>query len=502
VWAVGRYYNYANVYETLILHWDGSLWSIVPSPSPGTGTNSLQGVAAVSANDVWAVGFYGGSGMGRSLTMHWDGSAWNVTPTPEIGTDGNMLLAVDAASGDDVWAVGSYDVPSNGSHTLVLHWDGSSWAVVPSPSVGTDNNQLYGISVISANDIWAVGYHVNSSSAGRTLILHWNGSIWEIIPSPNVGNDYNQLYGVDAASDNDAWAVGTYVSNGLNVSLVMHWDGSIWSVTPSPNVGIGDMHLGGVATVSTHDAWIIGAYYGATHEDRTLVERYGPCQSACSLSFEDVPPNNDFYSYIECLACQGIIGGYPCGGSGEPCNPTNDPYFRPGNNVTRGQFAKIIANAAGFNETPGAQQYEDVVPGSTFYNFIWRLSDRGYINGYPCGGAGEPCGSNNLPYFRPNSNISRGQIAKIDSNAAGYNDTPGAQRYEDVLPGSTFYDFIWRLSDRGLVNGYPCGGTGEPCGPNNLPYFRPSANATRGQASKIVSNTFFPNCQTHGSIEK
>jgi subtilisin family serine protease len=214
----------------------------------------------------------------------------------------------------------------------------------------------------------------------------------------------------------------------------------------------------------------------------------------CTISFEDVPVGSTFYPYIQCLACQGIINGYPCGGDGEPCNPANDPYFRPGNNVTRGQFAKIASNSAGFNEPPGAQQYEDVAVGSTFFDFVWRLSDRGYINGYPCGGPGEPCGSDNLPYFRPNANVTRGQLSKIDANAAGFDETPGAQQYEDVLPGSTFYDFIWRLSDRGIINGYPCGGNGEPCGPNNLPYFRPGANATRGQASKIVSNTFFPTC--------
>jgi hypothetical protein len=214
----------------------------------------------------------------------------------------------------------------------------------------------------------------------------------------------------------------------------------------------------------------------------------------CTISFEDVPVGSTFYPFIQCLACQGIINGYPCGGPGEPCNPANDPYFRPGNNVTRGQFAKIASNSAGFNEPPGAQQYEDVAVGSTFFDFVWRLSDRGYINGYPCGGPGEPCGSDNLPYFRPNANVTRGQLSKIDANAAGFNETPGAQQYEDVLPGSTFYDFIWRLSDRGIINGYPCGGNGEPCGPTNLPYFRPGANATRGQASKIVSNTFFPAC--------
>jgi hypothetical protein len=216
--------------------------------------------------------------------------------------------------------------------------------------------------------------------------------------------------------------------------------------------------------------------------------------TACALTFSDVPVGSTFYPYITCLACQGIINGYPCGGPGEPCGGNNDPYFRPGNSVTRGQLSKIVSDSAGFSDPQPTQMFEDVPIGSSFQAYIGRLAIRSYISGYQCGGPGEPCGPNNLPYFRPNANISRGQIAKIDSNAAGYNDTPGAQQYEDVLPGSTFYDFIWRLSDRGLVNGYPCGGTGEPCGPGNLPYFRPGANATRGQASKIVSNTFFPNC--------
>ena len=95
--------------------------------------------------------------------------------------------------------------------------------------------------------------------------------------------------------------------------------------------------------------------------------------TACTLSFEDVPVGSTFYPFIQCLACRGIINGYPCGGPGEPCNGNNDPYFRPGNNVTRGQFAKIAANSAGFNEPPGAQQYEDVPVGSTFFDYVWRL---------------------------------------------------------------------------------------------------------------------------------
>ena len=78
----------------------------------------------------------------------------------------------------------------------------------------------------------------------------------------------------------------------------------------------------------------------------------------------------------------------------------------------------------------------------------------------------------------------RGQLAKIVSNAAGFNDPPTGQTFEDVAPGSTFYDFIERLVSRSVMSGYPCGGPGEPCGPADRPYFRPANLVSRGQTSK------------------
>ena len=68
------------------------------------------------------------------------------------------------------------------------------------------------------------------------------------------------------------------------------------------------------------------------------------------------------------------------------------------------------------------------------------------------------------------------------------------QQFEDVQIGSTYYTYTYRLATHSVMSGYPCGGTGEPCGPNNLPYFRPNNNASRGQTGKIVGNTFFPLC--------
>jgi hypothetical protein len=216
--------------------------------------------------------------------------------------------------------------------------------------------------------------------------------------------------------------------------------------------------------------------------------------TSCPIQFTDVPEGSTFYEFIRCMACRDIIAGYTSG-----CE-TGNPCFRPNNNVTRGQLSKIVSNAAGFDDDPGPQQFEDVPTGSTFFDFIGRLANRAIVAGYPCGSPGEPCvPPGNLPYFRANANVTRGQISKIVSEAAGYSDEPGDQQFEDVVPGSTFYDWIWRLADRAIMSGYPCGGVGEPCvPPDNLPYFRPGANATRGQASKIVSNTFYPGCVTPG----
>jgi hypothetical protein len=218
----------------------------------------------------------------------------------------------------------------------------------------------------------------------------------------------------------------------------------------------------------------------------------------CVINFTDVSPDNTFYPFVRCLACRGILSGYPCGALGEPCNPSGDPYFRPNVGVTRAQLSKIVSNSAGYSEPPGEQAFEDVPLASPFFPFIQRLASRGHISGYPCGGSGEPCGAGNLPYFRPASGATRGQLTKIVSNAAGFSDPvpPTQYTFADVQGGSTFHVFVERLllNRPGVMSGYPCGAHVEPCDEQNRPYFRPGNPLTRGQTSKIVANTFFVEC--------
>jgi hypothetical protein len=129
--------------------------------------------------------------------------------------------------------------------------------------------------------------------------------------------------------------------------------------------------------------------------------------------FADVPPNNTFYQFIEYAYNAGILSGYQCGGPGEACDNQHRPYYRPMNNVTRGQISKMVAEAFEFNEPVEGQTFEDVPTDDTFYPYIERLAARGILAGYPCGGPNEPCMQGNKPYFRPGVNVTRRQAAKI-----------------------------------------------------------------------------------------
>jgi hypothetical protein len=214
-----------------------------------------------------------------------------------------------------------------------------------------------------------------------------------------------------------------------------------------------------------------------------------PGMGNCTLRFADVAAGSTFDAYIHCLVCQSIVGGYNDAGH---CG-ANTPCFLPGANVTRGQMAKFISNSAAYSDTiPSAQQtFTDVSPGSTFWLYVERAAAHGVISGYNdavhCGAA--------VPCFQPGAAVTRGQTAKFVANAMNYADPipPAQQTFADVPTTSTFWLYVERVAAHGIVGGYACGGSGEPC-PGS--YFRPVANVSRGQTAKFISNAFFPNCST------
>jgi hypothetical protein len=295
-WAVGYYFNRTtNAQETFVLHWNGTSWSEVASPNPGGTTSAsdastLFGVSAVSATDAWAVGYYvvnPTTQAQETLVLHWNGTKWSKVASPSPGGtsmnfDNSFLHGVSADSATDAWAVGHYiSSTTAGTEAVALHWNGTKWSKIASPNPGgtiaSAYNTLNGISAVSATDAWAVGFYNNPAIGDETLVLHWNGTKWSKVASPSPGVppvffSGDNLFGVSAVSATDASAVGSYVNptTGATETLALHWNGTKWSKVASPNPGGTTSNaddastLYGVSAVSATDAWAVGYYTGTT----------------------------------------------------------------------------------------------------------------------------------------------------------------------------------------------------------------------------------------------
>jgi hypothetical protein len=204
VWAVG------STGKTLVERWNGTKWSIIPSPNPGAFGNGLGGVTAITSTNVWAVGLDYTTRFGfQTLAEHWDGKKWRVVQTPNFGPYPDELRSVSAVSANDVWAVGyRYIAPGNISLTLAEHWDGTQWNFVATPSP-TGDDILQGVVALSAQDVWAVGGY---SSAGQNLVEQWNGTSWNTVPSPFRHGTISSFWMVSADSAADIWAVGFQIN--------------------------------------------------------------------------------------------------------------------------------------------------------------------------------------------------------------------------------------------------------------------------------------------------
>jgi hypothetical protein len=255
----------------LAVHWTGSSWAIVPTPTlTGGAKSTLNGVAAFDPSNAWAVGK---GRNGAALVEHWNGTAWSVVPVPTpAGAASSQFSGISARSPSDIWAVGSASVPVGTAvqgRTLVEHWNGSTWSIVPSRNA-TSSNLLTGVAAIAGSNVWAVGYTITTDGTNqpdKTLIEHWNGSSWSVVASPSPASN-DTLSGVAARSAGDVWAVGTRQDRSgaipIDRTLTEHWNGSTWSVVASPNVGGNDNLLNGVSA-TTGDVWAVGSSNVTAH---------------------------------------------------------------------------------------------------------------------------------------------------------------------------------------------------------------------------------------------
>jgi hypothetical protein len=237
VWAVGTEHSaHTGDFNAMILQWNGTAWS--QSSLPALGNNAgLNAVDALSPDDVWAVGDTGSA----LLALHWNGTSWRqakigtLTGCTAVAASGS-LDAVSALSRTDAWATGSCMDPTTGAQfSLAMRWNGTNWTQTTTPSPGgtTDTSLTYlpGVSALSATDAWAVGYYGNNASGfvAQTMVLHWDGTSWTQVTSPSVGTS-SVLEAIAAVSPTQLWAVGgTSPFTPTGKTLVLSGNGSAWT---------------------------------------------------------------------------------------------------------------------------------------------------------------------------------------------------------------------------------------------------------------------------------
>jgi hypothetical protein len=270
IWAVGVSSSRRDPH---LRHFNGSTWTasagatlpLPPSGGRSLRTTGLNAVTDLSPTNVWAVGrAMFGDASRHTLIEHLTAGGWSLVSGP--GTTGSVLNGISAVGAGDIWSVGS-QTTATGTATLATHYDGTAWKTSATPNNNV-NNELNGVAAVTGSDVWAVGDSIKNAfdgvSTSRTLVEHFNGSAWSIVPSPNLGAGNNVLTGVAAHAANDVWAVGYDDDRSgpipIRKTVWMHWDGTRWSVVASPSTGTSDNTLLGViAPAGTADVWAWGS---------------------------------------------------------------------------------------------------------------------------------------------------------------------------------------------------------------------------------------------------
>ena len=186
---------------------------------------------------------------------------WTVDTLEDNGNFQCDMSRIWGSSANNLYVVG-HDAGGyiSGSFHPMWHYDGTKWTQVASVGGSIATNQFFELNSIygfSANNIWAVGdyqYKVDDSARYTPLIIHWNGSQWQVNPvpnqPPNIGPFSGFLQEVGGSSPSDVWATGA--------NVVYHFDGSAWQNVQVPLYPQG-MQFSSVVGIDNNDAYMMGA---------------------------------------------------------------------------------------------------------------------------------------------------------------------------------------------------------------------------------------------------
>ena len=247
--------------------WNGIGWSIVPVPSPaGAARSFLGGVACTSTSACVAVGntSHSDGSPGGTLAEHWNGTRWSIMPTPNPpGAPGAYLPSVSCPSPSLCIAVGSR-TDSHGTPTgaLAERWDGTHWTIVPTPKpTGAPGAELDGIACTSSSACLAAGA-LDYPKQQTPLAERWDGTHWTILSTPKTpGAQGGVLSGVACTSETACTIAGLAFTNSLPYVYADRWNGARFTFQSTPALpGAFDVGNPGVACPTASSCMAVGAF--------------------------------------------------------------------------------------------------------------------------------------------------------------------------------------------------------------------------------------------------
>jgi hypothetical protein len=263
VWAVGSFIDRSSREQALILRRGRSGWRDAGAVHSHFVGSRLTSVVALSGRNVWAAGFTNAHTQpmfwGTPLFEHWDGSRWTIVPSPRLGVavrgvELNGLCRVPGRR--RLWAVGTKidqsGIPNGG---LIEHWNGRRWAIVPAPGFAVVT-ALNACAAISPNDISIVGQS-GVVVGGTGLVLRWNGNTWQATTNlPGV----TVLDGITATRAGRLWVVGEDDSLGPGKAAAFDWTHAAGWTAVSPNFA--DPMAEYDVAARRGEAWMVGGTPG------------------------------------------------------------------------------------------------------------------------------------------------------------------------------------------------------------------------------------------------
>ncbi len=302
LWVVGNITTDTSAANLpLVMRWNNNTWNSVAAPTLrpqnifpfGPRGGFAEDVAGIADNDIWVVGSAAGWGDGTltsvPMALHWNGTTWTDVEIPAVGDRSHTLTAVSASAPDNVWAIGMWRDLSNSFKSLIMRWNGRVWERISNLGEGLGGGTTGAVIALAPDDVWVSGLFHN---AGVTL-MHWNGTNW-VLPSPSVPG---MITSFAAIAPNDIW--GCDNTNGA----FYHYDGETWSLMGAPSVPESTETLRGYGmdTAGPCKVWSVGAYtIGNTQS--TLVESLG--NTPCNADFND-DGILDFFDYLDFVSAFG-----------------------------------------------------------------------------------------------------------------------------------------------------------------------------------------------------